>query len=179
MQIQYRRDLYKLFPNWTECVAVELGVAEGNFSRDLCNMGFKLVISVDVWESHPEKRGDVASPQSWHDANYKNACDLLRPFGGRSKILRGPTTAMAQYVMGHSVDLVYIDADHSYEGCKADIEAWWPKLVSGGVMAFHDHEMPQYGVKQAVAEFAGLHKLWVHLIPEDAIQDAGAYLVKP
>lgn len=181
--IKYRRDLWKLFPDVTECVAVELGAAEGLHSRDLCANGYKLVITVDAWETMPHLKGDASSPQSWHDSNYKNACDLLRPFGGRSKILRGPTTQMAQYVADESVDLVYIDADHSYEGVKNDIKAWWPKLKRGGVCAFHDYEMTQYGVKPAVQEFArtinsvdGIYI--INLLPEDAIKDAGAYIVK-
>lgn len=178
MEIRYRRDLWKLFGDVSECVAVELGVAEGLHSRDMCEQGYKLVISVDAWETRNQK-GDGGSPQSWHDSNYKNACDLLRPFGGHSKILRGPTTAMAQYVPDESVDLVYIDADHSYEGVKNDIEAWWPKLKKHtGVMAFHDYEMPQYGVKQAVQEFASRMILKVRTLPEDAIKDAGAYILK-
>ena len=178
MSIRYRRDLWELFPDVSQAVAVELGVAEGLHSRDLCEQGYKLVISVDAWETRNQK-GDGGSPQSWHNANYTVACQLLRPYGGRSKILRGPTTQMAQYVPDESVDLVYVDADHSYEGVKNDILAWWPKLKSGGYFAFHDYEMEAYGVKQAVQEFAAQHIMPIYLLPEDAQKDAGAYIRKP
>lgn len=179
MSLKYRRDLYTLFPDVTDCVAVEVGVAEANHSRDMCENGYKLVISVDAWECIGGQIGDGGFDQDWHDQNYKNACDLLRPYGGRSKILRGRTTAMAQYVPDESVDLVYIDADHSYQGCTNDIEAWWPKLRRGGVMAFHDFENPNYGVKEAVMAFAKNNGLQVHLIPEDHIDNAGSYFYKP
>ena len=33
---------------------------------------------------------------------------------------------------------IFIDADHSYAGCKSDFDAWSPLLVSGGEIAFHD-----------------------------------------
>ena len=33
---------------------------------------------------------------------------------------------------------VFIDADHSYESCKADVLAWGPKVKIGGWIAFHD-----------------------------------------
>lgn len=36
-------------------------------------------------------------------------------------------------------NMVFIDGDHSYEGCKGDIEAWFPHLVPGGIMAIHDY----------------------------------------
>lgn len=35
-------------------------------------------------------------------------------------------------------NMVFIDGDHSYEGCKGDIEAWLPLIVPGGILAVHD-----------------------------------------
>ena len=36
-----------------------------------------------------------------------------------------------------SLDLVYVDGDHSYQGAASDIAAWWPNIRPGGVMAGH------------------------------------------
>lgn len=54
-----------------------------------------------------------------------------------------------------SLDFVFIDGDHTYEGCKKDILAYLPKMKSGGVLAGHDfrHDCP--GVVQAVDEVLG------------------------
>jgi transposase len=60
-----------------------------------------------------------------------------------------------------------------------DIAAYWSKLVSGGIMSFHDHENESYGVKKAVAEFAKENNLEVHLLPENKPEDAGAWIQKP
>ena len=38
------------------------------------------------------------------------------------------------------VDLVFIDGDHSYGGCKGDIEAWLPNIKPGGIIAIHDYK---------------------------------------
>lgn len=37
------------------------------------------------------------------------------------------------------INMVFIDGDHSYEGCAGDIRAWFPHLLPGGYMAIHDY----------------------------------------
>jgi predicted O-methyltransferase YrrM len=36
------------------------------------------------------------------------------------------------------VELIFIDGLHEYEGVKIDFDAWFPKVVEHGTMAFHD-----------------------------------------
>jgi len=54
-----------------------------------------------------------------------------------------------------SVDFIFIDADHSYEAVKKDIEAWLPKVKADGVLCGHDYYPYKYGVKRAVDEVFG------------------------
>jgi hypothetical protein len=35
-------------------------------------------------------------------------------------------------------DLIWIDGDHSYDGCKKDFLDWFPLLENGGFVLFHD-----------------------------------------
>jgi len=53
------------------------------------------------------------------------------------------------------VHLVFIDGDHSYEGCKGDIEAWEPHIVESGYLVVHDYESYFVFVTQAVDEWFG------------------------
>lgn len=67
---------------------------------------------------------------------------------------------------GFKVDMVFIDGDHSYEGCTGDIQAWLPNIKPGGIIAVHDykkhlltyneetcpHPRPWPGVDRAVDE---------------------------
>lgn len=55
-----------------------------------------------------------------------------------------------------TIDFLMIDGDHSYEGVKADIQGWLPKMKPGAVIAGDDYTWP--GVKEAVAEFFPGHK---------------------
>jgi len=40
------------------------------------------------------------------------------------------------------VDLVFIDGDHTEEGCRSDWELWSPLVAPGGVVLFHDATGP-------------------------------------
>lgn len=57
------------------------------------------------------------------------------------------------------LDLVYLDADHSYNAAKKDIEVLKDLIKPGGYFVFNDftmfsvHEMLFYGVARAVTEF--------------------------
>ena len=50
-------------------------------------------------------------------------------------------------------DLVFIDANHTYEFVKEDIDAWYPKVGKGGILAGHDWCEGFPGVQQAVEEY--------------------------
>ncbi len=41
-------------------------------------------------------------------------------------------------VIAEPVELIFIDGAHEYERVRADFQAWFPKVIDGGVMAFHD-----------------------------------------
>ena len=70
----------------------------------------------------------------------------------------GLTTEVAKRWTGDPIGLLFVDADHSYESCRADFEAWQPWLTDNALVLFHDHEPAYPGIIQAVEEFhqAGL-----------------------
>jgi len=53
-------------------------------------------------------------------------------------VVEGLTAETAADYQDKEFVFVFIDADHTYEGCKADFEAWSPLVRSGGEIAFHD-----------------------------------------
>lgn len=74
------------------------------------------------------------------------------------------------------INVLFIDGDHTYEGCKADIDAWYPHMARDGVMLFHDCDATSPGVEKAVAEFAKNHKLEVFYSPNQRCSMARIYL---
>lgn len=57
------------------------------------------------------------------------------------------------------LDMLYIDGDHTYEGCTADIIAWEPHLKDGGIIAFDDYGFFLGNVEGAVDD-AWLARKW-------------------
>ena len=54
-----------------------------------------------------------------------------------------------------SIDMIFLDADHSYEAATLDIEAWLPKVKKNGILAGHDYINHLYpGVKRAVDDMS-------------------------
>jgi MMP 1-O-methyltransferase len=47
------------------------------------------------------------------------------------------STAVAR-VFDEPVEFIFVDGLHEYEGVRDDFEAWFPKVLDGGTMAFHD-----------------------------------------
>ena len=48
------------------------------------------------------------------------------------------TSAEAAREFAHPVELVFVDGAHDYASVLQDFALWFPKVVDGGVMAFHD-----------------------------------------
>lgn len=60
---------------------------------------------------------------------------------------------VSKKIEDNSLDIVYIDADHTYEHCLEDIKCWQPKVKKGGILCGHDYGTFFWkGVKQAVDE---------------------------
>lgn len=48
------------------------------------------------------------------------------------------------------VELIFIDGAHEYEFVKMDFNLWFPKVIDGGIMAFHDTTSDWSGAKKLV-----------------------------
>ncbi len=143
-------------------VGVEVGVFTGALSTKLLTKPDLKLYMVDSWvEADPNS--DYAKSTDFHgnlsqsdqDRFYNHSVAVTAFAGDRREVIRKDSvTASADFEDG-SLDFVFIDADHTYEGCKADIIAWLPKVKEGGLICGHDFRNPNYpawGVEQAVGE---------------------------
>jgi len=179
MEVKYRTQLPQLVKELgLPSIGVELGVAEGFSSKDFLENGLLTLYSVDAWKTLNQK-GDGGYEQEWHDNNYADAVERLKRFKDRSIIIRGLTHEVANNFEDESIGFLYLDGDHSYEGVKRDLEAWYSKVVKGGVIGGHDYLNGAYGVNQAVHEFCNKIGVSPQTIPENQEVDAGFYFIKP
>ncbi len=137
-------------------VGAEIGVLAAFFSRIIVDtVDPSLLYLVDCWEQQLGHR----TKQKRHDQWKRKAMLRMAPEieTGVVQVLALYSTEAAKLIPDESMDWVYIDADHSYRGCLADLKAYYPKLKHGGVIAGHDYDQtgkdPLVGVCDAVRDF--------------------------
>ena len=178
MKIKHRLELSELMPK-RKLTGVEVGVAGGAFSNDmLMNWKIKTLYLVDVWKCIPTQKGDASSPQAWHDFTFETCRRIMANHNKKAIIMQGFSVDMALKIKDKSLDFVYLDADHSYEGVMSDLEAWFPKLKKGGIMFGHDYLNEAYGVNIAVEDYRERMIYTPILIPEHDPGSAGFYFIK-
>lgn len=147
----------------------EIGVLLGMMSEYLLRQRSDIeLLMVDNWqtaEHQPEAyraTGDVHAnhTDATRVADHRRQAEARAAlFPGRAHVMAMSSSEAAGMVPDGSLDLVFLDADHSYEGVKADLAAWAPKVKRGGWIGGHDYRNtePAYdfsGVERAVTEWA-------------------------
>lgn len=97
---------------------------------------------------------------------FSQLISRLDPYRPRLAIFPMSSVEAADWVADASLDLVFIDADHTYKSVSADIRAWLPKVRPGGILAGHDYSSFFPGVVQAVRELAQDTGWQLHLSTE-------------
>ena len=148
-------------PNNVKLIGAEIGVLNGNTSfRILGARKLLTLYMIDPWIA-PVKgssyfiSGDdnARKPAQAHEAAYRKTLRRVDFAGSRAKIMRMFSHEAAPEIKNGSLDFVFIDGDHSYEGNSKDIKLWLPKVKKGGFISGHDYNHPRLpGVKKAVDE---------------------------
>lgn len=123
---------------------LEIGCWLGNgstqvFIDELRGTGSSLVC-VDTWRGNPnvDRHQKLVAQYDVFGTFLKNVTeaegdDLVKPFRANSE--------EASLLLAEGVfDLVFIDADHSYQAVKDDIVWWRSKVKPGGILCGHDCE---------------------------------------
>jgi predicted O-methyltransferase YrrM len=139
-----------LFQQQEIIVGLEIGVASGwTMNHFLQNLSNLQLTGIDPYVGYMD--GNIKIAQEMLDAQYLAAQDNISDFAPRGKILRGYSQDFVNSFEDKSLDYIFIDGDHSYEGALRDCELFFPKIKSNGIFAGHDWSFD--GVRKAVNEF--------------------------
>lgn len=165
---------------FSDGVAVEIGVAGGHFSRQILATwkSISALVLVDAWQHFEEGYSDACNlSQSVQDERYQRVC-LDFNSDQRVSVVRKLSVEAAKFYLPETFQFIYLDANHSTAAVRQDLEAWWPKLRPGGIFAGHDYlegNGEGYGVKLAVDRFANEWDLRVHHTTQEYCRPSGVY----
>lgn len=137
----------------------EIGSYEGSFAKLIlgafpdCSLNM-----VDLWQTenndfyYSVRSGAAELAYEIAKKNFSHLSNV--------KMHKGLSSVISSNFDDESLDLVYIDADHSYEGALKDLQLWYSKVKSGGIVSGHDcnadpgtQEHYLFGVQAAIKNF--------------------------
>jgi hypothetical protein len=136
----------------------EIGVWRGGMSRRLMYRQGLYLLMVDPWGDVQTKDDGYYEAefngQNWEEIKQQ-AINGVKWAKERVRVYQGTSEGAASF-FDEKFDLVFIDAEHTYEACSKDIAVWWPKVAEGGYLSGHDYrdDKEGFGVIEAVNEFA-------------------------
>ena len=123
---------------------LEIGVAAGGTTvimNRFLNPG-KIVLIDD--NKHPK-----------HHIRHYNFDNNGVPESKRVEIIghsQSPGAVAMAYEEGPEYDLIFIDGDHTYSGCRGDVDRYLSMLADGGFLVLHDTALPEWGVMAVCSE---------------------------
>ena len=131
------KGLYDLICKYVEPIdtVVELGSFAG-VSSELFALHCSKLYCVDKWEPYWEitQQEFMNTAEQRFDSMTKNYTNVVK--------LKMDTIESVKQFEDNSIDLIYIDSDHSSDRVKQELEAWLPKIKPDGFISGHDINMP-------------------------------------
>ena len=122
-------------------VGVEIGVFRGGFSNWVLSNwpACTKYYMVDLWSAQDNYRQMDNATTSKNLEGMEEARRNVARFGTKAVLVRKSSVEAAAQFEDASIDFVYLDARHTYDAVMEDLEAWWPKVRPGGIVAGEDY----------------------------------------
>jgi len=136
-------------------VFAEIGVAFGDYSSEILRViNPKKLLLIDAWEGdrYGNGRDEV-------EKKFKTQIEMKQV-----ELLKGYSDIVLKELDDHSIDVAYIDTDHSYEVTWKELLLCSKKVKEGGLICGHDYvnvspiSRYRYGVVEAVNKFCVEYK---------------------
>jgi|TARA_R110002167_G_C12557159_1_gene641450 hypothetical protein len=126
--------LREYFKNPTNLTCAEIGVQYGNLSNSIVeHLNPSLFYLIDPWGEDNQKFKSLMSKSYDNDSEMYKAYITTKnqPWvkdNPRIKILNSKSINAFKHIPDNSLDWIYIDGDHTYEGVMTDLEGYLPKM---------------------------------------------------
>lgn len=165
--------ILKRLPKNRKLRGAEIGVLNGNTAGRLLRQRPLLIhVMIDPWcvpgkDSSYWKSADsnARKAQREHEAAYKKTLKVTGFAGKRGRVMRMTSEQAAPQIKDGSLDFVFIDGDHSYEGTKKDIELWIKKVKPGGFIGGHDYK------HEKRPDLGGVTRAWQEKFPLKKLEE--------
>jgi hypothetical protein len=156
---------------------VEIGVFNGEFSEILLN-GFKpyMLYLIDSYEGDTIVSGDKNGNNVMEYNSHELKTNVLQKFSSKENvILLHSRSTILQSFPDNSMDLIYIDGDHTFDGVLLDLNMSYQKIKPGGWICGHDYDINtekcntyyDFGIKKAVSLFCFNNCLKINILCND------------
>lgn len=145
---------------------VEIGSWQGRSTHALLSGCKGTVYAIDHFKGSKTAEGQCTPLKASQENIFQKFMDNVGHFKNLKVYRMSSLEAAKKFFNDKSIDMVFIDGDHSYKAVKADIEAWLPKVKK--LICGHDYNSSSPGVKQAVNEKFGsvktIYGIWFHYL---------------
>jgi hypothetical protein len=165
--LKTRTDLLRLLPK--NLIMAEIGVFKGEFSEEILDICRPYILYlVDVFTGHTasgDKDGKSIIEVDMGE-EYARLRTLYQQDHRNVWFRKMLSLTFLGSLQPDYLDMVYLDADHSYESVSQELALCRKKVRAGGYICGHDYA-PQWGVKRAVDEFCEREGLDIGYLTED------------
>lgn len=149
--------IYRLARGRTQ--AVDLGTYRG-LSAAVLSLACDRVHTIDSYDG--SGYADILNPNRYRDEldghSIENTTQLCQRLGNATCEQSDTIDAAFRWNSG-TVDVLFVDADHSEEATTANVEAWLPHMREGGRIILHDDNDIHPGVQRAIKNLGSHERL--------------------
>ena len=138
-------------------VGVEIGVAGGKHAQWLWEYSKPSHLSlIDHWDEPKDNTYYFGTKEKTLE-QYNKVVEWSQ--GKDVEVIKKDTSKAAALFENESLDWIYLDGDHRYDGVMKDLNAWWPKIKKGGFLSGDDYSLydlkgvEAFGVERALNDY--------------------------
>jgi O-methyltransferase len=150
-------ELVRLCKQTPNVAIAEAGVYKGGSLKYLAQNfpNSPIIVGFDTFEGLPIEQwneNEIHNPKDFNDTSVGLVSKFINDT--RVELIKGLFPESSQNTMFESIQYSFVHVDFDfYEGIKAAIDFFYPRLVDGGIMVFDDYDWPNCpGVKRALDE---------------------------